>query len=367
MVAVPLRSRAGSPPRTNVVALALFIVPFGLGVSWSIATTNPVPVIVLGLAGAVAMQSLRVAQQLRGRERIEGELQLLIDARSNRWGITVQSVEMRDVVIPSELPDAMSREAQAAREKQARIILGQAEVEIAHSFEVASWSYHDNPTALHLRAMNRLYEGLKEKGALMLIPSRSRRSAHGRDARAPPTAEAGRWRQTVPTGGNCLRVEDRGDDRRQVILPVSRRDGVVHPRRQRRQHDERLRAGRLEHQPHVFASHGELEHRREIAARHFLAAHRDGAAGVELREQTERVFRRDAEIFAIASTSVRPALIANSIELPNSLKAAARSPRSPRYQTSPVIRASAGRTASNTPEGRRRESSPSHRGTSGAT
>ena len=108
---------------------------------------------------------------LRGRERIEGELQLLIDARSNPWGITVQSVEMRDVVIPSELQDAMSREAQAAREKQARIILGQAEVEIAHSFELASRSYHDNPTALHLRAMNMLYEGLKEKGALMLIPS----------------------------------------------------------------------------------------------------------------------------------------------------------------------------------------------------
>ena len=77
---------------------------------------------------------------------------------------------------------------------------------------------------------------------------------------------------------------------------MPRRDGVVHPRRQRRQHDQRLRAGRLEHQPHVFASHGELEHRREIAARHFLAAHRDGDAGVELREQTDRVFRRDAEI-----------------------------------------------------------------------
>jgi regulator of protease activity HflC (stomatin/prohibitin superfamily) len=108
---------------------------------------------------------------LRGRERIEGELQQLIDARSNPWGITVQSVEMRDVVIPTALQDAMSREAQAAREKQARIILGQAEMEIAHSFEVAARSYQGNPTALHLRAMNMLYEGLKEKGALMLIPS----------------------------------------------------------------------------------------------------------------------------------------------------------------------------------------------------
>jgi len=108
---------------------------------------------------------------LRGRERIEEELQQLIDERSNPWGVTVQSVEMRDVIIPTALQDAMSREAQAAREKQARIILGQAEVEIAHSFEIAARSYRDNPTALHLRAMNMLYEGLKEKGALMLVPS----------------------------------------------------------------------------------------------------------------------------------------------------------------------------------------------------
>src|SRR5687767_14946771 len=108
---------------------------------------------------------------LRGRERIEAELQQLIDQRSNPWGVTVSSVEMRDVVIPGALQDAMSREAQAAREKQARIILGQAEMEIAHSFEEAAKSYQHNPTALHLRAMNMLYEGLKEKGALMLIPS----------------------------------------------------------------------------------------------------------------------------------------------------------------------------------------------------
>src|SRR5207302_144841 len=108
---------------------------------------------------------------LRGRERIEGELQQLIDQRSNPWGVTVSSVEMRDVVIPGALQDAMSREAQAAREKQARIILGQAEMEIAHSFQEAAKSYRDNPTALHLRAMNMLYEGLKEKGALMLVPS----------------------------------------------------------------------------------------------------------------------------------------------------------------------------------------------------
>jgi regulator of protease activity HflC (stomatin/prohibitin superfamily) len=108
---------------------------------------------------------------LKGRERIEEELQKLIDTRSNPWGVTVQSVEMRDVIIPDALQDAMSREAQASREKQARVILGEAEVEIAKLFKVASESYAGNPTALHLRAMNMLYEGLKEKGALMLVPS----------------------------------------------------------------------------------------------------------------------------------------------------------------------------------------------------
>lgn len=108
---------------------------------------------------------------LRGRERIEDELQDLIDQRCMPWGIAVQSVEMRDVVIPTTLQDAMSREAQAAREKRARIILGEAEVEIAALFDEASRAYQRNPTALHLRAMNILYEGLKEKGALMLVPS----------------------------------------------------------------------------------------------------------------------------------------------------------------------------------------------------
>ncbi len=112
-----------------------------------------------------------LADLLHGRERIEEELQKLIDERTNPWGVTVQSVEMRDIVIPVALQDAMSREAQAAREKRARVILGEAEREIAHLFEEASRMYQDNPTALHLRAMNMLYEGLKEKGALMLVPS----------------------------------------------------------------------------------------------------------------------------------------------------------------------------------------------------
>jgi regulator of protease activity HflC (stomatin/prohibitin superfamily) len=261
-------------PRVNVIAIVVLLGSVGLGVVGTIATGNPIPLIVMLLVGLVLMQAPRIAQQwehavvlrlgrfvglrgpglfwivpfvdtvsswidqrtittsfaaeqtltsdtvpvnvdavlfwmvhdvqkaalevqdyaqavswaaqtalrdiigrttladlLRGRERIETELQQLIDQRSNPWGVTVSSVEMRDVVIPGALQDAMSREAQASREKQARIILGQAEMEIAHSFEEAAKSYQHNPTALHLRAMNMLYEGLKEKGALMLIPS----------------------------------------------------------------------------------------------------------------------------------------------------------------------------------------------------
>ena len=129
----------------------------------------------IGWAAQTALRDIigrtSLADLLRGRDRIETELQKLIDERSNPWGVTVSSVEMRDIVIPGALQDAMSREAQAAREKQARIILGQAEMEIAASFEEAAKSYYDNPVALQLRAMNMLYEGMKEKGALMLIPT----------------------------------------------------------------------------------------------------------------------------------------------------------------------------------------------------
>lgn len=108
---------------------------------------------------------------LAGRESIDEELRELIDERTHDWGITVKSVEIRDVVIPPALEDAMSRQAQAEREKQARIILGDAEVEIADKFEKASERYAKNPIAFQLRAMNILYEGLKEKGSLMVVPS----------------------------------------------------------------------------------------------------------------------------------------------------------------------------------------------------
>jgi regulator of protease activity HflC (stomatin/prohibitin superfamily) len=139
---------------------ALEVQDYKVAVSWAAQTA---------LRDIIGRTPLTVL--LRGREQIEAQLQKLIDDRSNPWGVTVQSVEMRDVVIPESLQDAMSREAQAAREKEARIILGQAEVEIAHLFSQAAQAYEHNATALHLRAMNILYEGLKEKGALMLVPS----------------------------------------------------------------------------------------------------------------------------------------------------------------------------------------------------
>lgn len=112
-----------------------------------------------------------LANILVGRESIDHELRKLIDERTHDWGVTVRSVEIRDVVIPPDLEDAMSRQAQAERERQARVLLGDAEAEIAAKFEKASMFYQNNPIALQLRSMNILYEGLKEKGSLMVVPS----------------------------------------------------------------------------------------------------------------------------------------------------------------------------------------------------
>jgi regulator of protease activity HflC (stomatin/prohibitin superfamily) len=114
---------------------------------------------------------MMLADILVGRSAIDEELQHIIDERTTPWGVTVQSVEIRDIVIPQDLEDAMSRQAQAERERQARVILGESEKQIAESFSEASKAYIDNPTALHLRAMNMLFEGLKEKGALVIVPS----------------------------------------------------------------------------------------------------------------------------------------------------------------------------------------------------
>lgn len=112
-----------------------------------------------------------LAQMITERETLGRELQRILDEKTNPWGITVQSVEIRDVKIPQGLEDAMSRQAQAERERQARIILGQAEKEIADSFVQAAASYSENPVALHLRAMNMLYEAIKEKGSMVIVPS----------------------------------------------------------------------------------------------------------------------------------------------------------------------------------------------------
>ncbi|MGA2112822.1 MAG: slipin family protein [Anaerolineales bacterium] len=114
---------------------------------------------------------MTLADILIGRAKMDADLQKIIDDRTTPWGITVQSVEIRDVVIPPALEDAMSRQAQAERERQARVILGESEKQIAVSFSEASEAYIHNPTALHLRAMNMLFEGLKEKGALVIVPS----------------------------------------------------------------------------------------------------------------------------------------------------------------------------------------------------
>ena len=110
-------------------------------------------------------------QALAEREMLGEELQKILDSKTNPWGITVQSVEIRDVQIPGPLQDAMSREAQAERERRARVILGTAETEIADKFAVAAATYKDNPVALHLRAMNMLYEAIKEKGSMVIVPS----------------------------------------------------------------------------------------------------------------------------------------------------------------------------------------------------
>jgi regulator of protease activity HflC (stomatin/prohibitin superfamily) len=112
-----------------------------------------------------------LAQMITERETLGRELQRILDEKTNPWGITVQSVEVRDVRIPQALEDAMSRQAQAERERQARIILGQAETEIADKFVQAATSYSQNPTALHLRAMNMLYEAIKERGSMVIVPS----------------------------------------------------------------------------------------------------------------------------------------------------------------------------------------------------
>ena len=128
--------------------------------------------------GFIAQTGLRdiigqheLADLLQNREKIADALQATLDQHTNPWGITCQTVGIKDIVIPSALSDAMSKQAQAERERQARIILGTAETEISEKFSQAAKNYHNDPIALHLRGMNMLFEGLKEKGSLVIVPS----------------------------------------------------------------------------------------------------------------------------------------------------------------------------------------------------
>jgi regulator of protease activity HflC (stomatin/prohibitin superfamily) len=139
---------------------ALEVADYRAAISWAAQTA---------LREIIGQMSL--ADILIGRAKMDDDLQKIIDERTTPWGISVQSVEIRDIVIPQDLEDAMSRQAQAERERQARVILGESEKQIASSFAEAAKAYHNNPTALHLRAMNMLFEGLKEKGALVIVPS----------------------------------------------------------------------------------------------------------------------------------------------------------------------------------------------------
>ncbi len=139
---------------------ALEVKDYQLAIAWSAQT-----------ALRDIIGKMMLADILVGRDAIDKELQHIIDERTTPWGITVQSVEIRDIVIPAALEDAMSRQAQAERERQARVILGESEKQIAESFAEAARAYSGNPTALHLRAMNMLFEGLKQKGALVIVPS----------------------------------------------------------------------------------------------------------------------------------------------------------------------------------------------------
>jgi regulator of protease activity HflC (stomatin/prohibitin superfamily) len=112
-----------------------------------------------------------LSDMLEGREKLGNELQKIIDERTEPWGINVFSVEVKDVLIPSGLEDAMSMQAQAERERQARVILGDSERQVADKFREAADTYTHNPTALHLRAMNMLYEGLKHNSTIVIVPS----------------------------------------------------------------------------------------------------------------------------------------------------------------------------------------------------
>ena len=144
----------------DVEKAALEVQDYGTAISY-IAQT--------GLRDIIGKHEL--SDLLQERDKIAEGLQKALDGHTNPWGITCQTVGIKDIIIPSGLADAMSKEAQAERERRARVILGTAETEIAEKFAKASELYRDNPVALHLRGMNMLFEGLKEKGSMVIVPS----------------------------------------------------------------------------------------------------------------------------------------------------------------------------------------------------
>jgi len=139
---------------------AMDIADYKSGISWASQTA---------LRDVIGKTML--SDMLEGRDKISSQLQKIIDERTEPWGINVISVEVKDVLIPSSLEDAMSMQAQAERERQARVILGDSERQVAEKFGDAAKTYQNNPTALHLRAMNMLYEGLKDNATIVIVPS----------------------------------------------------------------------------------------------------------------------------------------------------------------------------------------------------
>ena len=158
------------------------------------------------LRNAIGKNELAVL--LSERDRLGDEIQKILDEKTSAWGITTQAVEIRDIIIPKGLEDAMSRQAQAERERQSRIILGTAETEIAEKFATASEHYKENPVALHLRAMNMVFEGLRQKGSMIIVPSTAVETM-GLGALGGLTAFGREAGATVPDSAGSDETEDR--------------------------------------------------------------------------------------------------------------------------------------------------------------
>ena len=160
-----------------------------------------------------------LADMLEGRDKISSELQHIIDQRTEPWGVNVISVEVRDVLIPPALEDAMSMQAQAERERQARVILGDSERQVAEKFGEAAKTYAHNPVALHLRAMNMLYEGLKQNATIVLVPSSALETMQlgglaGITAMTAAFGENGKAKEAAIASAELFRARDAGRDDR---------------------------------------------------------------------------------------------------------------------------------------------------------